>query len=103
MELDVLRNGRSRSIDVELATRPATQDEDSDLQWISMREAIEIAADAVAESDDIGTVLDSSVRGGVRGGVRVWIVTLEGVNGTATVVVEAEEGEVLSLDVDGGN
>ena len=103
VELGVLRNGRSRTIDVELATRPATENEDPDLQWVSMREAIEIAAEAVAESDDIGTVLNSSARGGVRGGVRVWIVSLEGVNGTATVVVEAEEGEVLGLEVDAGN
>jgi len=103
VELGVLRNGRSRTIDVELATRPATENEDPDLQWVSMREAIEIAAEAVAESEDIGTVLNSSARGGVRGGVRVWIVTLEGVDGTATVVVEAEEGEVLGLEVDAGN
>ena len=98
-----MRNGRSRTIDVELATRPAMENEDPDLQWVSMREAIEIAAEAVAESDDIGTILNSSARGGVRGGVRVWIVSLEGVNGTATVVVEAEEGEVLGLEVDAGN
>ena len=103
VELGVLRNGRSRTIDVELVTRPATEDEDPDLQGVSLREAVDIAVDAVAESEDIGTVLNSSARGGVRGGVRVWIVTLEGENGTATVVVEVEEGEVLALEVDDAN
>ena len=103
VEIGVLRNGRSRTIDVELTTRPAMEDQDPDQQFVSLREAIEIATDAVVESDDIGTVESSSARSGVRGGVRVWIVTLEGENGTARVVVDAGEGEVLSLEVDGGN
>ncbi len=66
---------------------------------MSLREADGIAADAVAESDDIGTVVNSSARGGVR----VWTVTLEGESGTATVVVDVEEGEVLALEVDDAN
>ena len=103
VEIGVLRNGRSRTIDVELTTRPAMEDQDPDQQFVSLREAIEIATGAVVESDDIGTVESSSARSGVRGGVRVWIVTLEGENGTARVVVDAGEGEVLSLEVDGGN
>ncbi len=103
VEIGVLRNSRSRTIDVELTTRPAMEDQDSDQQFVSLREAIEIATDAVVESDDIGTIESSSARSGVRGGVRVWIVTLEGENGTARVVVDAGEGEVLSLEVDGGN
>ena len=103
VEIGVLRNSRSRTIDVELTTRPAMEDQDPDQQFVSLREAIEIATDAVVESDDIGTVDSSSARSGVRGGVRVWIVTLEGENGTARVVVDAGEGEVLSLEVDGGN
>ena len=103
VEIGVLRNGRSRTIDVELTTRPAMEDQDPDQQFVSLREAIEIATGAVAESDDIGTVESSSARSGVRGGARVWIVTLEGENGTARVVVDAGEGEVLSLEVDGGN
>ena len=103
VEIGVLRNSRSRTIDVELTTRPAMEDQDPDQQFVSLREAIEIATDAVVESDDIGTVESSSARSGVRGGVRVWIVTLEGENGTARVVVDAGEGEVLSLEVDGGN
>ncbi len=71
---------------------------------MSLGEAVEIATDAVAESDDdIGAVRSSSARSDVRSGVRVWIVTLEGENNTATVVVDAASGYVLSLEVDGGN
>ena len=103
VELGVLRNGRSRTFDVELATRPETLNEDSALQWLSRREAVEIATDALAEDEDIGTIESSFARSGVRGGVRVWIVTLEGENGTARVVVDAGEGEVLSLELDDGN
>ena len=104
VEISVLRNGRNRTFDVELATRPATEDQDPVQQFVSLGEAVDIATNAVAVSDDdIGPVRSSSARSGVRGGVRVWIVTLEGENKTATVVVEASGGEVLSLEVDGGN
>ena len=71
---------------------------------MSLAKAVEIATAAVAASvDDIGSVTSSSARSGIRGGVRVWIVTLEGQNKTATVLIEASGGEVLSLEVDGGN
>ena len=104
VEIGVLRNGRNRSIDVELTTRPATVPHDPDQQFVSLAKAVEIATAAVAASaDDIGSVTSSSARRGISGGVRVWIVTLESQNKTATVLIEASGGEVLSLEVDGGN
>ena len=68
---------------------------------ISSAEAIGIATDEI--SDEIGRLERSSARGGIRGGARVWIVTLEGAEDTATVLVDALSGEVLSLEVDSGN
>ena len=101
VEIGVLRRGRNRTFDVELATRPATETSEAAPQVISSGEAVRIALDEV--SDEIGRVARSSARSGIRGGVRVWIITLEGDEKTATVLVNASSGEVLSLEVDSGD
>ncbi len=101
VEIGVLRRGRSRAFEVELGTRPAAESNDAALQMINSAEAIGIATDEV--SDEIGRLERSSARSGIRGGVRVWLVTLEGKEKTATVLVDAFSGEVLSLEVDSGN
>ena len=101
VEIGVLRRGRRRTFEVALGTRPAAESNDAALQMINSAEAIGIATDEV--SDEIGRLERSSARGGIRGGVRVWLVTLEGKEKTATVLVDAFSGEVLSLEVDSGN
>ena len=101
VEIGVLRRGRRRTFEVALGTRPAAESNDAALQMINSAEAIGIATDEV--SDEIGRLERSSARSGVRGGVRVWLVTLEGKEKTATVLVDAFSGEVLSLDVDSGD
>lgn len=101
VEIGVLRRGRSRTLAVELGTRPATESSDTAVQLIGSAEAIEIATDEV--SDEIGGLERSSARSANRGGLRVWIVTLVGEEETATVLVDALSGEVLSLEVDSGN
>ena len=58
---------------------------------------------AVADANDLETVESISALNGKRGGVRVWIVTLEGDGKTATVLVDASSGEVLSREVGGGD
>ena len=101
VEIGVLRRGRRRTFEVALGTRPAAESNDAALQMINSAEAIGIATDEV--SDEIGRLERSSARSGVRGGVRVWLVTLEGTEKTATVLVDAFSGEVLSLEVDSGD
>ena len=101
VEIGVLRRGRSRTIEVELGTRPAAESSDNALQLIDSAEAIEIATDEV--SDEISRLERSSARSAVRGGLRVWVVTLVGEEKTATVLVDALSGEVLSLEVESGN
>lgn len=101
VEIGVLRRGRNRAFEVELGTRPEAESNESALQMIDSAEAIGIATDEV--SDEIGRLERRSARGGIRGGVRVWIVTLEGDEQTATVLVDALSGEVLSLEFDSGN
>lgn len=101
VEIGVLRRGRNRTFEVELGTRPEAESNETALQMIDSAEAIGIATDEV--SDEIGRLGRRSARGGIRGGVRVWIVTLEGDEQTATVLVDALSGEVLSLEFDSGN
>ena len=101
VEIGVLRRGRRRTFEVALGTRPAAESNDAALQMINSAEAIGIATDEV--SDEIGRLERSSARSGIRGGVRVWLVTLEGTEKTATVLVDAFSGEVLSLEVDSGD
>lgn len=102
VEIEVLRGRRSRTFEVELDARPPVQaGGEAAPQVISSGEAIGIAVDEV--SDEIGRIRRSSARSGIRGGMRVWIVTLVGEEETATVLVDALSGEVLSLEVDSGN
>ena len=101
VEIGVLRRGRNRTIEVELGTRPAAESSDNSLQLVDSAEAIEIATDEVA--DEIGRLERSSARSAIRGGLRVWVVTLVGEEKTATVLVDALSGEVLSLEVESGN
>ena len=68
----VLRNGRNRTIDVELVSRPPAEDEDpGSVDGESQGSGRHPPPLAAAESDDIGSVVNSSARGGVRSGVRV--------------------------------
>ena len=99
VEIEVLRGRRNRTFEVELGTRPAVEASgEAEPQVISSGDAIGIAADEV--SGEIGRIRRSSARGGIRGGQRVWIVTLEGDERTATVLVNAASGEVLSMELD---
>lgn len=99
VEIEVLRGRRNRTFEVELGTRPPVEASgEAEPQVISSGDAIGIAADEV--SGEIGRIRRSSARGGIRGGQRVWIVTLEGDERTATVLVSAASGEVLSMELD---
>ena len=99
VEIEVLRGRRNRTFEVELGTRPAVEASgEASPQVISSGEAIGIAVDEV--SDEIGRISRSSARSGIRGDLRVWIVTLEGEEKTATVLIDAGSGDVLSLEVD---
>ena len=101
VEIGVLRRGRNRTIEVELGTRPAVERSDNAIQLVNSAEAIEIATDEV--SDEIGRLERSSARSVNQGRLSVWIVTLVGEEKTATVLVDALSGEVLSLEVESGN
>ena len=87
---------------VTLGTRPATAAVQSDRAQagVEQREAIAIASAAVSESDMVaGEIVDKTATPEERNGAAVWIVELTTTTQTATVVVDAESGEVLELAV----
>jgi 2-alkenal reductase len=101
--LHILRNDKSVDIDVKLAERPSGQTEASGGQretGLSINEAIQIAKHSVADAELINQVDSASATQAVQDdGTPVWIVKLGGNDKTATVTVDAQTGEVLSLDV----
>ena len=98
VEIGILRNRRSRAVDVKLATRPATEDRQQEQSLVNSSEAVGIAV--VEIGNTIGQISRRFARSAVQDGVRVWVVTLVGAKGNATVVVDVSSGEVLGLEVD---
>ncbi len=117
VEIGVLRGGKNRTFEVELASRPdATglaqnqreQPRDPSprsvpMPQVGIGEAIEIAKEVVADANAIQEISGISARHDVQDGAFVWIVTLGGEGKTVTVVVDASSGEALSLEIDSGN
>ncbi len=103
VELTILRNGDQRALTLTLQERPSGSDaiaeDESPTETISIEEAIDIASETVIASglmDEIGST--SAERENSRG-LAVWVVTLNGDNKTATVLIDATTGEVLGLNV----
>ena len=103
VNLSVLRDGSSVSVAVQLGERPvfaATASVVEDDGDISVREAIAIATDALEESGLLqGDIEERVAAPENRDGVAVWVVEFTAGDSAATVVVDAETGEVLELDV----
>ncbi len=98
--LEVLRNGRERTIQVTLGERPREETGQPQAERISAAQAIQIAMDAVeAAGIDREEILGVSVERGARRDQPTWIVTVTTRSREATVVVDAESGEVLDLEV----
>jgi len=117
VDVTVLRDGEELTFAVELGERPGSsstavvppfqmpderpeddeQNERPDL--IGINEAITIAREAVASSDGLGEISETAATSENRGGDRVWIVTLTGENGSATVVVDAHTGDIVEMSM----
>jgi PDZ domain-containing secreted protein len=103
--LTVIRGDETLEVPVELGERPAaaaaeTPGPDTS-DGVNAREAIEIAVRAVEESGLLrGEIEEKVATPDERNGVEVWVVELTTADETATVVVDAESGEVLELDVE---
>ncbi len=101
--LTVVRDGETLEIDVTLGERPvqdATAQTREPGPGISAREAIDIAVEAVEETGMLrGAIVEKVAAPDERDGADVWVVELSTSRQTATVVVDAETGDVLAMDV----
>ncbi len=102
VRLDVLRKGEQMTFDVTLGSRPGENTTSaSNRPRLTVGEAIEIAKTAVADANLMGEVDGATAKSDVRGGIPVWVVTLESGGKRATAVIDALSGEVLDLSMNG--
>jgi 2-alkenal reductase len=100
--LTILREGATLRVPVELGERPASAalpalPEDDE---INAREAIRIASEAAEASGVLTAEIDEKVASPTDlDGRSVWAVELTTANETAVVMVDAQTGEVLELDI----
>ncbi len=104
VNLSVLRDGEPMNVDVTLGQRPQFTAELTapvEPDEVTARDAIAIATKAVSESGLLGGVIEERVATpDERDGQSVWVVELTAGDEIATVVVDAQSGEVLELTVE---
>lgn len=101
--LTFVRNGSTETATVTIQERPATQASASEEQsgaTIAIGQAIAIARETVLNADLMQTVDSSAANLADNGGRPVWIVTLQGDNKTANVIIDASTGSVISIDME---
>lgn len=99
VQLNVLRNGEEQTISVTLGERPITQP--GPVEQVTVGQAIDIASEAVTAAGLLTNIEASSARPSLENGQQVWVVELEGAEGTATVLIDAVTGEVVDLSLNG--
>jgi hypothetical protein len=106
VHLSVVRDGADVNVDVTLGARPASlastasTEESQSTGDIAMRDAIEIATQALDDSGLMtGDIEERVATLEDRNGQPVWVVQFTAGASVATVVVDAQSGEVLELDV----
>ena len=100
--LTVLRDGEQIDLPLTLQARPSAesvvQQEQSQVA-VSIEEAIQAAREAVTAAGLMSTIDSSSAELQSDGTQSVWVVSLSGNGRTATVLVDANSGEVIGLNV----
>lgn len=100
--LSVLRNGDMEERSLTLEERPGGSVAEQQLSpstAITIDEAIDIASETVNNAGLMDSIDESSAELQSTGDAAVWIVILTGNGRTATVLVDAESGEVVGLNV----
>ncbi len=95
--LTVVRNGKEVELTVKLGERPTEGQPKAEETAVTIDEAIAIAREAATKAGMIDTIDATSASRDVRNGVPVWVVTLKGDGKTVTVVVDANNGEILEM------
>ncbi|HHY54579.1 MAG TPA: trypsin-like serine protease [Chloroflexi bacterium] len=98
--LTLLRDGKEIKVDVTLGERPTqtVAAQRSENGRINARAAIAIAEDAV-RSDLTGEITEKVATPEQRDGQDVWVVELNTATQTATVVIDAQSGDVLDVTI----
>jgi 2-alkenal reductase len=97
-KLTVLRDGKSEEIAVTLGERPKEQPQQTTSEGghVTPRAAVAIARDAVnSEGLLMGEIRSTTVTPDQQDGKPVWVVELSDGDKTATVIVDAQTGEVI--------
>lgn len=102
--LTVVRDGSEQTFEVELGARPtqavAAQEQGDGAEGeISARAAIAIAEDAAVEAGLTGEIAEKVATPDEQDGAAVWVVELSAGDQQATVVINADNGEVVSVDI----
>ncbi len=100
--LTVERDGEEIKVDVTLGERPtqpvASAEGGGEDGKINARAAIAIAEDAV-RNELTGEITEKVATPEERDGQSVWVVELSTATQTATVVIDAQSGEVIELTI----
>ena len=102
VSLHLLRNGDPTDVQVTVAERPqpGTQERGGDEEsGISIAEAINIARRSVADAGLMTSIDNASAERDNLDGTPVWRVSLTGEGKSATIIVDANSGEVLELEL----
>jgi len=102
--LTIDRGGREQTINVTVAERPSVEtpvqaETGPDRGAITIAEAMRIARAAVQDAGVMTNIDAATAKPDLVDGQRVWVVSLSGDNKSATVVIDAQTGEVLQLNV----
>ena len=103
--LTIDRGGHQETVNVTVSERPnvetpaPTEASNGSQGAVTIAEAMRIARDAVQNAGVMANIDSASAKPDVVSGQRVWIVSLSGDNKSATVVIDAETGDVLELNV----
>jgi serine protease Do len=101
--LTVERDGTEQQLTVELGerpTQPVVVEREGEPGQINARAAMAIAEDAAEEEGLTGDVVEKSATPEERDGTSVWVVELRTDSQSATVVVDADNGDVLDVTVE---
>ncbi len=98
--LHILRNGKAMDMNVTLAERPSSQSQASTSSaQVTLSDAIKIAKQAVTDAGLMNSFDSASAKPDTVNGQPVWVVTLTSNNKSASVVVDGQTGEILSLNL----
>ncbi|MEZ4712427.1 MAG: trypsin-like peptidase domain-containing protein [Caldilineaceae bacterium] len=101
--LHILRNGKEVTLDVTLGERPqadATANQQEQGALMGIGEALKTAKAAVLDGGLIENIDTAKATQDTQDGNPVWVITLSGNGKTAIVTIDAQSGEVLSLNVE---